>query len=72
MDPKVWLYKKDLTTIRIVQRELGAGTEVFVIGPDGRNQQVFETVDAAARFREALVARIIAIGYALAGQSPEH
>ncbi|HEY6362825.1 MAG TPA: hypothetical protein VIX63_17085 [Vicinamibacterales bacterium] len=72
MAPNAWLYQKDLTTIRVVQRELDAGAEVVILGPDGQNQQAFTTVDAASQFREALIARILAIGYAQAWESPEH
>jgi hypothetical protein len=71
MVPKVWLYTKDLTTIRIVQRDSAPGSEVFIFGPDGQNQQTFSSIEHASRFREALVTRIMAIGYALASQSPD-
>ena len=73
MVPQVWLYTKDLTTIRVVQRESEVGgADVIIIGPDGQNQQSFESPDAASQFREALIARISAIGYALAWKTPEH
>jgi hypothetical protein len=72
MVPQVWLYTKDLTTIRVVQRESEAGADVIIIGPDGQNQQSFKSLDAASQFRDALVARISAIGYALAWKTPEH
>lgn len=67
MIPAVWLYTKDLTTIRVVQRDSDAASEVLVFGPDeARQHEVFQTPDAAAAFRKTMEAEIIANGFELA------
>jgi hypothetical protein len=66
MAPEVWLYTNDVATFRTVQRPTGDGIEVLLFGSEGeRAEQVFNTVADAARFREAVEARILKRGFVL-------
>ena len=66
MVPAVWLYTKDFTTIRIVQRDSEEATEVVVFGPDKtRRHEVFSSPAAAAAFRNTIEAEILAKGFEL-------
>jgi hypothetical protein len=66
MEPNVWLYTKDLRTVRIVQRPAEVGTEVLMVAPDGvRTRQAFSTLEDATRFRATLARRILAKGFTL-------
>ena len=67
MTHDVWLYRNDFDTYRTVQRQTEEGAEVLVFGPQGaRAHERFETVAAAAAFREAVADRIMRRGYSLA------
>jgi hypothetical protein len=73
MVPRVWLYKKDLETIRVVQRDADTHTEIVVIGAEGlRRQQLFASPEAAAEYQRVLQAEIVARGYELAWDSQTH
>ena len=67
MAPDIWLYTNDVATFRTVQRQTDAGTEVLVFGSRGeRAHETFATTADAAAFRQALEARILRSGFALA------
>ena len=73
MIPRVWLYKKNLETVRVIQRDVDSHTEVLVVGAEGlRRQQLFASSEAAAEFQRVLEAEILARGYELTWDSQTH
>jgi hypothetical protein len=67
MNHDVWLYRNDCFTFRTVQRQTPEGAEVLLLGPQGqRAHERFDSLAAAAAFREAVAERIIQSGYSLA------
>lgn len=70
MIPKVWLYKKDVLTIRVIQRDTTEHSEILVFGSEGlRPQQRFASPSDAAEYQKVLEAEILARGYELTWDS---
>jgi hypothetical protein len=70
MAPKVWLYKKHMHTIRVVQRDSGTASELLVFGPAGeRRDERFTSTVQASNFQRLLQRQIIGRGFTLAWAS---
>jgi hypothetical protein len=66
MEPGIWLYRKDFTTVRVVERPAERGVEVFVFGIERvPKRHAFDTPVAAAQFRATLESDLLAQGFEL-------